>query len=291
MIEDSLSTTRQRVLTRAVSLTGDRCMTLREWPGAGTPVVLLHGLLDTAEGWDDLARTSARPFFAFDLPGFGGSSMPTRPRISAYAEDAIAGIDALGLDRCILVGHSVGGAVAVSVAESLGDHVAAMVLLAPAGFGRIHLAEAVSLPGIRNLTERVLPLALANRRVLDLAYRAMVTAGQTPSSGVIERVTRDALTSTPGAREATRAVVAAGLSERAFHRRQVDYNGPVRAIWGERDRLVPVSHGRALARSLPQAVVEIWPGMGHHPQHERPAALAEVVESARARRWRVLRAA
>jgi pimeloyl-ACP methyl ester carboxylesterase len=79
---------------------------------------------------------------------------------------------------------------------------------------------------------------------------------------------------------ATQAVVAAGISKTAFRRRGLAYDGPVVALWGDRDRLVPASHAAGVAAALPQARIEIWPGMGHHPQHERPDELVELMAGA-----------
>ena len=67
---------------------------------------------------------------------------------------------ALDVHDFTLVGHSLGGAVATALAERLRDDVAALVLIAPAGFGRIHLAEAIQLPGVRTVVRHGLPLAL-----------------------------------------------------------------------------------------------------------------------------------
>jgi pimeloyl-ACP methyl ester carboxylesterase len=250
------------------------------WPGQGASLVFLHGLLDCAAGWDGMARSMRRPSIALDLPGFGGSDLPTRPRISAYAELVTWALAELDLSEVVLVGHSLGGAVATAVAERAPERIRSLVLLAPAGFGRMHLAEAISIPGIRNLTAAALPLALANPLVLTAAYMTMVTAGELPEAEMLQRVMRQALRGMPGARDATRAVVAAGLSAHGFHRRRVAFDGPVAAVWGARDHLVPPGHAAGLRRALPQAAVHVWSGMGHHPQRERPGALAELIETA-----------
>ena len=265
---------------RTLRLGHGRRLSARLWPGRGDPLVLLHGLLDCGAGWDSLARSTHRPCVAFDLPGFGRSDLPSRPRISAYAEDVLAGLAELGVNRYALVGHSLGGAVASAIAERAPEAVSSLTLLAPAGFGRIRLAEAVTVPGLRDLTGALLPLALASSLALNVAYRTMVTNGHKPDSSTLSRTKGRAFSSLPGARDATRAVVAAGLSKRAFHRRRLGYDGPVTALWGEHDRLVPRSHASGVRRALPQARIEIWPGMGHHPQHERPEPLRQFIERA-----------
>jgi pyruvate dehydrogenase E2 component (dihydrolipoamide acetyltransferase) len=262
----------------SITLADGRRLSARCWRGTGTPLVLLHGLLDSCEGWASVCSASARPCIGVDLPGFGGSDLPTRPRISAYADDVVALLGALRIETCRLVGHSLGGAVATAVAERASERVGSLVLLAPAGFGRIALAEAISVPGVRNVTELILPLGLRSRFALNLAYKAMVSNGAPPEPDVLERVVSRSGALVPGAREATRAVVAAGLSEHAFYRRRVAYHGPVTAVWGDRDRLVSPRHRHGVQTAFPHATFALWTGMGHHPQRERPAELLTLLD-------------
>ena len=262
---------------RDVRLAEGRRLRVRRWPGEGQPLVLLHGLLDDSEGWTALAMDTHRPCIAIDLPGFGGSELPLRPRISAYAEDVAAGLKGLGIDDCTLVGHSLGGAVATAVAERQ-DGVHALVLLAPAGFGPIRLAEAFALPGVRDIAQLMLPLALVSPLLVTAGYTTFVAHGRLPSRDLTERLRRRAFQSAPGVRTAVSAIAAAGRSKRGFHRRPIAFDGPVAALWGERDALVPLSHARAVKAALPQTHVETWARMGHHPQRERPAQLSRFIE-------------
>jgi pimeloyl-ACP methyl ester carboxylesterase len=265
---------------RAVALPDGRRVSVECWPGDGAPLVLLHGLLDCAVGWKHLAAVMRRPCFAVDLPGFGDSDRPTRNRISAYVEDVQAALAALGVHEFTLVGHSLGGAVATGLAERLGDDVAALVLIAPAGFGRIHLAEAIQLPGVRTLVRHALPVALANPVTASGVYMAVVGHGHLPDPELAERLRKNAFRWAPGAACANEAITASGLSPRAFYRRELEYAGPVSALWGDRDRLVPLAHRDGVVTAFPQAQVSVWKKMGHHPQRERPSELAQFVEAA-----------
>lgn len=266
-------------------LADGRTVRARCWPGHGRPLVLLHGLLDDSEGWARLARDTHRPCHAIDLPGFGGSDLPTRPRISAYAEAVAEGLDQLRLGPCTLVGHSLGGAVAAAVAERHAG-VAALALLAPAGFGPIRLAELMATPGIRHAAQLALPFALVNPLAVTAAYSTLVARGRLPPADLLERLARRGLCSAEGVGMAVQALAAAGRSERAFFRRELDFAGPVAVLWGERDALVDVAHAAGLRRAIPHVHVEIWGGMGHHPERERPLALSRFIErhAARARR-------
>jgi pimeloyl-ACP methyl ester carboxylesterase len=271
----------ERVATaRAVTLPDGRRISVECWPGDGAPLVLLHGLLDCAAGWKHLAAVMRRRCVAVDLPGFGDSDCPTRNRISAYAEDVQAALAALDVHDFTLVGHSLGGAVATALAERLGDDVAALVLIAPAGFGRIHFAEAIQLPGVRAVVRHALPLALANPVTALGVYMAVVGNGHRPDPELAERLRKNASRWAPGAQCANEAIAASGFAPRAFYRRQLQYAGPVLALWGDRDRLVPLSHRDGVLSAFPQAQVSVWKRMGHHPQRERPAELAQFVEAA-----------
>ncbi len=262
---------------RDVRLAQSRRLRVRSWPGEGRPLVLLHGLLDDSEGWTGLALDTHRPCIAVDLPGFGGSGLPLRPRISAYADDVAAGLQRLGIDECTLVGHSLGGAVATAVAERH-DGVHSLVLLAPAGYGPIRLAEAFALPGVRDVAQLMLPLALVSPLLVTAGYTTFVAHFRLPSRDLTDRLRRRAFQSAPGVRSAVTAIAAAGRSKRGFHQRAVGFDGPVAALWGERDALVPLSHTEAVRAALPQTHLEVWPRMGHHPQLERPAQLSRFIE-------------
>ncbi len=265
-----------------VRLSGGRRLRVRQWGGTGRPLVLLHGLLDDSEGWRQVAADTHRPCIAIDLPGFGGSDLPTRPRISGYAEAVVEGLEQLDVRGCTLVGHSLGGAVATAVAERSSD-VHALALLAPAGYGRIMLSEVVTLPFVKQAAEAALPLALVNPLTVTAAYTTFVAHHRLPSKDLMDRVRRRAFRSGPGVTTACQAIAAAGRSDNGFLKRPVNFAGPVAALWGQHDALVSPAHAYALQRALPQAHVEIWKGMGHHPQRERPGDLAKYIERHAAR--------
>ena len=101
-----------------------------------------------------------------------------------------------------------------------------------------------------------------------------------PDAELAERLRKNAFRWAAGAGCANEAITASGLSPRAFYRRRLEYAGPVLALWGDRDRLVPLAHRDGLMTAFPHAQVSVWKKMGHHPQRERPSELAQFVESA-----------
>jgi len=234
--------------------------------------VIVHGLLDSADGWTRLCERISVPVIAFDLPGFGHSEAVGRGSINGYARDLAAALTMLGVERFTLVGHSLGGGVASALAELMPSQVSGLVLLAPAGFGKIQLAEAASIPGVRRLVQSALPLLLSSPFAVTAGYRNMVTNGSAPDREVVERVVKRGRELVAG--------VDAGRGRDAFYRRRIGYEGPVFAVWGDCDRLVPVSHRHGLKTALPQARIEVWYGMGHHPLSERFDELLAIINEA-----------
>lgn len=268
--------------SKNLTLPDGRVLAYRQRPGRGSPLVLVHGLFDCSAGWKTFVARTSRPIVAFDLPGMGNSERPARPEISAYAEDLADGIDRLGVHDFTLVGHSLGGAVVTALAELIPDEVAALVLLAPSCFGRLAASELSSSAVVSRILRHTLPLALANPITATGIYMAMVANGSTPDRELLGRLRSGARRTAPGVQMAVKATADAGRSKDAFYRRQVGYDGPVRALWGSKDLVVPRSHADGVLTAFPQARITVWDGMGHHPQRERPADLPRFVEHAAA---------
>ncbi|MFC5993077.1 acetoin dehydrogenase dihydrolipoyllysine-residue acetyltransferase subunit [Pseudonocardia hispaniensis] len=104
----------------------------------GEPVVLVHGYGGDKNSWLFMQQPLAehRPVHALDLPGHGASSKDVGDgSLSVLADTVIGFLDALGIGRAHLVGHSLGGAVVAAAAKAAPEKVASLTLLAPAGFG------------------------------------------------------------------------------------------------------------------------------------------------------------
>ena len=264
--------------TRDVVLSDKRTVRVRCWPGEGTPLVLLHGFCDSSEGWEPLARTSKHPALAFHLPGFGGSDRASSPRIDSFAQRIEAALDELEVARAIVVGHSLGGAVAMSLANRIPERVASLVLLAPAGFGWIPAADLGRLGLTRTLAGIALPHLLGNALACSAAYTITVSHLRRPSRVMIERLCQAAPTLRPGMTDSLAALAA--LNRERFVHTPETYQGPVYAAWGARDLLVPPRHMDSVRRVLPQAELELWRAVGHYPQLEAPRRLARLIRTA-----------
>ena len=210
---------------------------------------------------------------AIDLPGFRESDLPVAPRIDCYADDVAFALEELGLRRVTLVGHSFGGAVAAAVAER-SPAVESLVLVAPAGFGRIRVTEMLTLPVLADLATLALPLAFANPFVLSLSYAVFAGHGRLPDRRLVDRLRSDAARAPRGVRAAVTAIAARGREDR----RRLNFDGRVGVVWGSDDAVVPVGHADGVRVAFPQAELQVWPGMGHHPQDEHLADLAALVE-------------
>jgi pimeloyl-ACP methyl ester carboxylesterase len=266
--------------TDTAYLAGGRRLGLRLWDGYGIPVVLVHGLLDCALGWEPYAQRTSRRLVAVDLAGLGGSDPPKRASLSGYAEDVLDALDQVGVERFMAVGHSLGGGVVAAIADREPTRVAGLVLMAPVGFGRVPAAHALGFPGVSHAVRLAMPFALGNRIAASVVYRAVVANGVAPDRELLERVRSGAAYSPAGVWAANRATVAAGNLERSFARRGIAYDGHVEVLWGREDRLVPVEHAEGVRAALPQARVTVQDDMGHHPQRECPDVLAAFLERA-----------
>ena len=248
--------------------------------GAGTTILLLHGLGGTGAYWDrtmQLLVGRAR-LIALDVPGFGGSDAPPGGFTLDTASDRLA--EALALSAgspAVVCGHSLGGPLAVRLAVRHPGAVSRLILVAPSGFApapdwQHRLVRA--LPLYRALQrapfrwERWVPPLAPLRRA---ALTPLVDSPATIDPAVMGRLLEGART----ARELPAAALvslATGLAEEV---RLV--TAPISAIWGDRDRMVPVADAEALLRAVPSAALHILPACGHMPMIERPEAFAALL--------------
>jgi len=262
-----------------IELGGTRLYVLTAGPAGAPPVVLLHGIGGSAATWQGVLEPLAidHRVIAVDFPAHGRSDVPrdtTGLTAAGLAATVVELLAALGLERAALVGHSLGGAVAVRAALAAPERVARLVLIDSAGLGGEVGAELVSLLAAP-------PSPEASRALLELFFedRRLVLDG-----GVAEH---HAALARPGAQDAIRALAAdsfAGDGQRErIDARLGELGRPVLVVWGERDRVFPAAHATRAGSAADGVEVAVIAGAGHAPQVENPVAVAGVVAAFLAR--------
>jgi pimeloyl-ACP methyl ester carboxylesterase len=259
--------------------------------GRGPLLVLVHGITNSSASWEPVLATLAQRFTAIapDLLGHGDSAKPRGDySLGANASLLRDFMLALGHERATIVGHSLGGGIAMQMAYQFPERVERLVLVSSGGLGRqvTPLLRAVALPG----AELVLPL---------LASEPLVNAGA-KIGGWIDRI---------GVRVGSDlAAMAAGFASlqdiearRAFvhtARAVIDVGGqrvnatdklylaeavPTLILWGDRDPIIPARHGIRAHELMPGSRLRIFDGAGHFPHHDDPlgfaAAITEFVDT------------
>lgn len=270
-----------------LDLHGERVAYLDEGGGgAGDEViVLLHGIAGSSQTWHPVIRPLSRRYrvVAPDLLGHGNSAKPRSDyslgALSVLVRDIL---DELGIERATIVGHSLGGGVAMQFVYQHPQYVQRLVLIASGGLGPDVglLLRAATLPG----AELVLPVIAAKRvvspghRVLAWLRRMGIESPRGEEmwshySSLSDGPTRQAFLRT------LRSVVDhRGQAVCALNRLNARTDFPVMAIWGERDNIIPVEHGYAAKEIRPDVRLEVLAGVGHFPHAERPAEVAELIE-------------
>lgn len=253
--------------------------------GSGPVVVLVHGITSSSATWERVIGDLARRFtvIAPDLAGHGESDKPKGDySLGAHASTVRDLLLALGHERASFVGHSLGGGIVLQLSYQFPERCERLVLVDSGGLGRevSLLLRAATLPG----SELVLPF-LAATRLLDAGARVGDLLGRlglhVPTD--LEEIARGHSTLRDGEARAAfvhtlRSVVEPGgqrvdASNRLYLAQQI----PFLLIWGERDSIIPVSHGRAAHEQLPGSRLEVFERSGHFPQLDESERFLEVL--------------
>jgi pyruvate dehydrogenase E2 component (dihydrolipoamide acetyltransferase) len=254
---------------RELEAAGLRLRYLALGEGDSVPVLLLHGFGADLNTWmfTQPALAEGRGVIALDLPGHGGS---TKQLDRADAESVAAIVDhavsALGIERLHLVGHSMGGGIAISFALRQPERVATLTLISSASLGpEINAAfidgfvrAARRREAIETLNLLVHDPALVSRTMIEdvLRYKRL--------DGVPEALATFAEQWFPGGRQS------AGFGDAVAALKL-----PVQIIWGREDRIIPVAHAEALASRLPVHILE---QTGHLPHMEKAGEVNRLIK-------------
>ncbi len=266
-----------------VSLHG-RAVTYVE-AGSGPVLLLIHGMAGTYENWSAVIEPLARrhTVIAPDLPGHGSSE----PGGGDYSLGSLAAVlrdllITLGHDRATLVGHSLGGGIAMQFAYQFPELTERLVLVSSGGLGPEVSAvlRAAALPG----ADLFIAATAGPGRIAGSALaRGLASVGLRPNADVAEVARGYASLADPRRRSAflstLRAVVGTeGQRVEARDRLYLADGVPVLIIWGRRDRMIPVAHGEHAHEAIAGSRLEIFDGAGHMPQLEAPGRFVAVLE-------------
>jgi pimeloyl-ACP methyl ester carboxylesterase len=255
--------------------------------GEGPAVALIHGLLGSHANWDQVVDSLAvdHRVVAPDLLGHGSSSKAMGDySLSAHAAILRDLFDHLGISSATIVGHSLGGGIALQFAYLFPDRVDRLVLVSSGGLGRelSPLLRAATLPG----AELVVPL-LASRWVSG--HGAALGRGLTKAgirswpdvteiwrglSSLNDRESRRAFFAT------TRAVIdPGGQTVNASPRLHLAATVPTLLVWGARDRMIPSWHADRAQKAIKGSRVEVFERAGHFPHLDEPERFARVLRA------------
>jgi pimeloyl-ACP methyl ester carboxylesterase len=253
--------------------------------GEGPAVLFIHGLTGSSRNWAhlvDMLNTDHR-ILVPDLHGHGASAKPMGDySLSAHAATLRDLLDRLGIDRVTLVGHSLGGGIAMQFCYLFPERVERLVLVASGGFGRSvsPLLRSATLPG----AEWVLPLIASSwvRARAEAVGRSLAKLGWRPSPDVTEAWRGFTSLADADARRAflatTRSVIdPGGQTVTAHDHLPMVVEIPTLVVWGTRDRMIPTWHATTAHQAIPGSRVELFEGAGHYPQLDQPERFAEVL--------------
>jgi pimeloyl-ACP methyl ester carboxylesterase len=254
--------------------------------GSGPVLVLIHGITSNSATWKRVLPSLARHYtvIAPDLAGHGHSAKPKGDySLGAHASGVRDLMLALGHERASIVGHSLGGGIALQFSYQFPERCERLVLVDSGGLGRdvSMLLRAATLPG----SEFVLPL-LAATRLLDAgqaAGRLLGRFGLRARTDLEEMARGHATLSDAETRAAfvhtLRSVVEPGGQRvDASNRLYLAERIPFLLIWGEHDSIIPVEHGRRAHEHVPGSRLEVFSASGHFPQLDEPERFIEVLE-------------
>jgi pimeloyl-ACP methyl ester carboxylesterase len=253
--------------------------------GSGPAVLLIHGITSSADTWAGAISGLARKHtvIAPDLLGHGASAKPRGDySLGAYAAGVRDLLAALGHDRVSVVGHSLGGGVAMQFAYQFPERTQRLALVSSGGLGREVnlLLRAATLPG----AELVLPFLVPSwlGRAVGGAGWAGARLGLRVRPDLGEMVRGFLSLGDAEARAAflhtLRAVVDPhGQRVSGRDRLYLTRNLPTLLVWGERDPIIPVAHAHAAHAAMPGSRLEVFADSGHFPHMDDTMRFVDVL--------------
>ena len=250
--------------------------------GAGPPVVLIHGMLNSSRHWEQVAAKLAQDYtvIAPDLLGHGDSATTQGDySLGAHAAGIRDVLSAIGVDRATIVGHSLGGGVAMQFFYQFPQRCERLVLVSSGGLGRevSWPLRMTAVPGAGALL--ALAASGASLRMFGWAAERLRRRGAAGASNLRAAARALGELEDPGSRQAflhtLRSVIGTrGQRVNAVDRLYLAGALPSLVVWGGRDRTIPVEHAHAAHAAIPGSRLEMLPAAAHFPHVEDPDGLA-----------------
>jgi pimeloyl-ACP methyl ester carboxylesterase len=241
--------------------------------GTGPDIVLLHGLGDSSLGWQYLESPLVEAGYrvtVWDALGAGRSAKPSDGdySIAAHLRRLERALDLLGIEKATVVGHSLGGSLALVFVHAHPDQTTALCLIDPAAYreGALDGRWFWDVPLIAEIVLGALSTEMLVDYGLEQNFADHARIPQELRKFYIREALRNGMISALIHQE--RQLIPADpeaweLGHRTIH-------APTLILWGEKDALVPVAQGRRLAREIAGAKLVVLPGLAHSPQLENP---------------------
>jgi len=256
--------------------------------GSGPVLLLIHGIGDNSTTWHTVHSKLAQRFtvIAPDLLGHGQSDKPRADySVAAYANGMRDLLSVLDIEKVTVVGHSLGGGVAMQFAYQFPQLVDRLILVGAGGVTReVNVAlRLASLPmGGEALALLRLPLVLsalrATGRVLGMFIGSTGVGRDIPNMLRILADLPEPTASAAFTRTLRSVVDWRGQVVTMLDRCYLTESTPVQLIWGEQDAVIPVGHAHMAHAAMPGSQLEIFRRSGHFPFHDDPDLFVEVVE-------------
>jgi pimeloyl-ACP methyl ester carboxylesterase len=254
--------------------------------GEGPAILLIHGIAGRSEQWLDSMPLLAEnhTVVAPDLLGHGRSAKPRGDySLGAYASGLRDLLVALDMPKATVVGHSLGGGIALQFAYQFPERTGRLVLVSSGGLGReVHpLLRAATLPG----SEFVLPL-ISNNTVRGAGTTVSQLVGKLgfrAGPDIAEFARGYGSLASADSRQAflhtLRAVIDhGGQRVNAGDRLYLAEDMPCLIVWGRRDPIIPVRHSGIAHRGMPGSRLEVFDDAGHFPQLDEPVRFARTLQ-------------
>ncbi len=236
--------------------------------GSGTPVVMIHGFASDATSWAPLeVHLKHRPVIRIDLPSHGKSPKLQIDSFADLVREVRRAFDELGLEAAHLIGHSLGGAISIALADTRPRLLSSLTLIAPAGLGAE--INGTALAGIcrANRADSLGPwlrALVANEDIITDSYvRLAMASRNAPNLRAAQNALSDIVFP-----DGVQAFDLRGALERI--------DAPTRIIWGKSDAIIPWKHA---LRAPGRMAMHLFGGIGHMPHIECPDEVASILKS------------